>query len=497
MQNTKKENKKILQICIKIIIVLGFLFCHLFITKYHEPWRDEAQWWVLAKNMSVGEMYKQLSIEGHPILWFLILKVLIALGLQYKYLSIFTTIIVTIAVALLFFCTEIPLHTSLIAVCSAAFVYRNPIVSRPYAMIVLLVVLLILFWKKRYEKPILYGFLIALLFQTHIIMSGMACGLLLIMGIQCIRVKFKDTKQIFGTAIGFLSLVFLCAELFPRHSGTVQVPVSASQILGNIGSETVLRALKFTSFGVFVSDFSWYIQIFMVLIAIVFCFVIALCIYSLIKRKKELFDIGITAFAGYLAGGMIVGLIYIGTDQMRGTWYLCVTFLFCFTVYNELKKPLQYSLSLVLLIMCFASLIIVLREGYTDFRNPNTDDSCSFSKFVSEEVPENSVILVSEEYSIPAAYAFISEERPDIQIYSIDKKEDYSVHLWQSYEQLSLEEWNEIVNSFDKNRTVYYWNCRVSTTAPEEALNSYPVVYESEFWILDSNIMYLVRSAEE
>ena len=64
------------------------LFCggvigHLSFILCHENWRDEAQAWLLARDLSIPELFEQMSYEGHPCLWHLLLMPLVRLGLPY------------------------------------------------------------------------------------------------------------------------------------------------------------------------------------------------------------------------------------------------------------------------------------------------------------------------------------------------------------------------------------------------------------------------------
>jgi len=44
----------------------------IFITGYHhEPWADEAQAFLHARDFSISELiFEKLKYEGHPILWY-------------------------------------------------------------------------------------------------------------------------------------------------------------------------------------------------------------------------------------------------------------------------------------------------------------------------------------------------------------------------------------------------------------------------------------------
>src|SRR5262249_26311519 len=39
---------------------------------FHEPWRDEAHTWLIARDLSYGGIVQQMHYEGYPPLWFLL-----------------------------------------------------------------------------------------------------------------------------------------------------------------------------------------------------------------------------------------------------------------------------------------------------------------------------------------------------------------------------------------------------------------------------------------
>ena len=55
-------------------ILLTFLYAlvTLIFVLHHEIWADEAQVWLLAKNLSVFELFKHLVNEGHPSFFYLL-----------------------------------------------------------------------------------------------------------------------------------------------------------------------------------------------------------------------------------------------------------------------------------------------------------------------------------------------------------------------------------------------------------------------------------------
>ena len=62
---------------INIIVFITFAVLALVIGINHEPWADEAQSWIIARDASVSEIIWDVSrYEGTFPLWFLTIKIL-------------------------------------------------------------------------------------------------------------------------------------------------------------------------------------------------------------------------------------------------------------------------------------------------------------------------------------------------------------------------------------------------------------------------------------
>ena len=64
------DNKK--QLIFDFVITIIYALLTLNTVLHHELWADEAQVWLLCKNLSIPELYNHLKNEGHPILFYLL-----------------------------------------------------------------------------------------------------------------------------------------------------------------------------------------------------------------------------------------------------------------------------------------------------------------------------------------------------------------------------------------------------------------------------------------
>ena len=75
----------------------------------HEPWRDEAQAWLIVRDAGFTDLFSILRTEGHPPLWYLLILPLAKAGLPYAAQNWLAGIICMAAVYIFLFKTKLPL----------------------------------------------------------------------------------------------------------------------------------------------------------------------------------------------------------------------------------------------------------------------------------------------------------------------------------------------------------------------------------------------------
>lgn len=131
------------------VIVVGTVMC------FHEPWFDEAQAWLIARDCSWREMIlERPHYEGHPPLWWMMLAAPAKLGVPYEIgLKSINLACATLMIWLLEFKTKLPEPFKVILPFSYFLCYQYGVTSRPYALMVAAMLLVAINWKTRDEKP--------------------------------------------------------------------------------------------------------------------------------------------------------------------------------------------------------------------------------------------------------------------------------------------------------------------------------------------------------
>ena len=129
----------------------------------HEPWFDEAQAWLLARDASWWDIiWKYARYEGSPSLWHTLLILPAKCGAPPIVLNGISAALALTGAALLLFKCPLPPWLRMLLVGGFFFFYQYGIVARSYALLVPLLWLTALSYPARFERPWRYvGLLIA------------------------------------------------------------------------------------------------------------------------------------------------------------------------------------------------------------------------------------------------------------------------------------------------------------------------------------------------
>ena len=162
-----------------IIIFVVFLLFALLIGSNHEPWADEAQSWIIARDASCFEIIWNIArYEGSFPLWHLTLKTFINFGLEYEYLFIVPIIISAIGLVVFLKKVEAPKYVKVLLPFTYYVFYQYTIIARSYCYLLLAFSLLLITYKKRLEKP--FRYILSLIFMSLISMHGMIIAMMLV-----------------------------------------------------------------------------------------------------------------------------------------------------------------------------------------------------------------------------------------------------------------------------------------------------------------------------
>lgn len=145
----------------------------------HEPWFDEAQAWLLARDSSLHDLFAhRVRYEGTPGLWHAILWVATRAGLPYAQLHLISATCAIGGAAIILWRAPFPPWIRIGITTSYFFAYQYSVLARSYCVDLLIVPLLAMWFADRGEKPIRYALAVGALanLNAHGFVAGAVLG---------------------------------------------------------------------------------------------------------------------------------------------------------------------------------------------------------------------------------------------------------------------------------------------------------------------------------
>ncbi len=432
---SEEKNKKTKYIHI-FITLLYFLF-HLILVLRHEHWMDEAQAWVMSKNLTVKELFQVLCSDGHPCLWFIFLMPFSKNGFSYYNISFISLLIMSVVSFVFLEKAPFSLPVKIGIHLSSVFLFYNPVVCRTYSLAALLVICVAAFYKKRFEHPIIYGLLAGLLFQSHVLVFGLAIGLMLEMFYEAI----KNRKNTLCAAIIMLSSMMMSImELMPNASHKPGADTSVSKIINSLsinGIASGLQRFAYTSWG-------WTDKKTVFLPFVMFTvFIILIFVYITIEKKwKENFFAIFTAVCSCGVFFGVVILVYSPHAQMASILPMMILFIMwqLYSINSESMK-IKNTVVCFLTLISFLTFIPAQSNCRTDFFGRYSYSKDAADEILSQIGSDSGVVLMENQTYNSSVYSYVSSKLPDVFFYDLYNKDPYIFcEFGIEYKDLSKEE---------------------------------------------------------
>lgn len=146
------------------LVAAGYAVLVILAVLRHEPWADEAQSWLLARDARLPQLWgRLLHYEGTPGLWQTLLYALIRLGLPYRALGFVSAAFALAAVILVLRYAPFPLYIRALLPFTYFLCYQYAVIARSYALIAPLLFGIAALYPRAREKPIWITVLLCLL----------------------------------------------------------------------------------------------------------------------------------------------------------------------------------------------------------------------------------------------------------------------------------------------------------------------------------------------
>ncbi len=144
---------------------------------HHEPYADEADAWLIARDASVAEVFGLTGHGGSPALLHLVHMPLAKLGFPYGAMRAVHLAIVWAAATTLLCCAPWPRSTRALVAFSYFVLCEYAVVVRSYGITLLLLFAAAALWRRRFERPLVFAALVALLANANVLSLFIAAAL--------------------------------------------------------------------------------------------------------------------------------------------------------------------------------------------------------------------------------------------------------------------------------------------------------------------------------
>lgn len=178
------------------LILLIYSIAIFFVISWHEPWADEAQAWLLARDSNPFHLlFKNLRYEGHPSLWYLIL-IIPSKILPYRTISIISGLIAIAGVYVLLYHSSFPKIIKLSLPFTYFIFYQYGVIARSYILIPILLFLIARIYKNKVNRIYEFTILACLLANTSVFTALVALSIMFVHLIDLIKMRPNLDKKL-------------------------------------------------------------------------------------------------------------------------------------------------------------------------------------------------------------------------------------------------------------------------------------------------------------
>ena len=226
MVSIKKYKDKITWVVFGLFLIITFSGI-----LYHEPWSDEAQVWLMARDLTFSKLIQQLPYEGTPGLWHALVFPIAKLNLPYEAQAWLHWLIISSAIFIFLFFSTIPKRIKALFVFSYYPIYEYAVIARNYSISLLFIFILSALHKERFVRPITYSLFLGLLFQTNLLVFFPAILLMFLFIIDSYKNEsiLKNNKYLISISIMITSACLAILQIIP-YPGQLHAHLSSLRI---------------------------------------------------------------------------------------------------------------------------------------------------------------------------------------------------------------------------------------------------------------------------
>lgn len=389
-------------------ILLAWLSVVIFVSAHHIVWRDEVRALTIAlQPESIFQLPSLLRNEGHPVLWYVILRLGFLVIHSTAILKISSVSISFAAVFLFFRFAPFAGWQKIIFICGLP-IYEYSIMARNYGISMLLLFMFAKAYEQKEEKPLWLAGILFLLSNTNA-HSTVLAGILLIMwsfdNIIDRRHQLSSSSMPINCGAYLVVLAgigFALVTSLPDHDNIVTKAFTASQVVDAVLTNVVHPAGNFN-------------RVMFKMPTMMGDVLLWILIAGLWAQKH----IAAALYAGMVLLGTLFTIVYPGHLRHQGLFLIFVITLYWIFKNKRLQpaegKPASttstfFSVSLYLII----PILLITQMAFSAYKirrdvTKEQSSSCDLSKFIeSRQEYHEAIILGEPDYCLESLPYYIS-----------------------------------------------------------------------------------------
>ncbi len=367
------------------IAFIFFCFFVILVSFFHEPWFDEFQSWGISKDSLYNILFVIPHYEGHTPLWYLIIKCFSIFNVNPELcLKIPNLVFTALGTWILIFKSPFPRTVRLLLPFTYFIFYQYGVISRPYSLFYLALMLCAACFNTRNTKPFRYACILSLLALSSVQGLALTAGITIAWGLEQLDFKnigrsfisYIKSRQFFASLILFAICAVILVCIFPNGKNTA---------LSLIAFLTLWQKILFCLFGIiseslifnlvpihtFMSDF--FDNSYNVIYGIYFILSLCFGLFVLVFLTKILNK---TKTSGYfLIPYIIFSTMFYAYYNSHNSGLLFLVIIFCLWIsYDKLilllSKKEKCILKILTVLVLSVQLIWGFASGYEDIFTP-------------------------------------------------------------------------------------------------------------------------------
>ena len=414
-----------------IVLTVMFLLASAFAISHHHMWRDELQAWLIARDStSLFDLCRNMKYEGHPPLWHICLMPLTRLTTSPVAMQVFHLSIAAATIYLVARYSPFSNIQNIFFSFGYFTFYEYSIISRNYAIGLLLIIVFCVLYPRRYTTFPLVGIVFFLLAHTSV--HALILVIVMAFSLSCdylyLRKQIVQTTKINERAIwiGFcltgLGIITSILQIAPPADSGFAVRwhlnFDASRLAGVLGTVTnAFLPIPEAGINYWYSRWIGEQPVWVMFLALATILLALICFVLVLTRRPT----ALLMFLG-CTFGLLVFFYVKHSGHIRHHGFVFIVFImivwiyrFCDEVklpadinyYSErLERPLSYMLTLILFVHLIGGMIAVYMDSKYVFSHAKRA-----AEYITDNGLTNMLMVGEKDTAATAVVGYLDKDR--------------------------------------------------------------------------------------